>query len=62
MPEVSVNKNSHSRFDKYQIWTARQSLLMESIAQTSGMSKPTDDEFGFRILTPNPRHRVAALL
>jgi hypothetical protein len=38
MPEVSVNKNSYSRFDKYQIWTARQGVLMDSITQTTGMS------------------------
>jgi hypothetical protein len=62
MPEVSVYKNSNSRFDKYQVWTARQGVLMDSIAQTAGMSKSPNNEFGLRILAPNPRHRVAALL
>jgi hypothetical protein len=62
MPEVSVNKNSDSRFNKHQIWTARQGSLMDSEPQTSGMHKPPDDEFGLRIPTPNPGHGVAALL
>ena len=62
MPEVSVNKNSYSRFNEYQIWTARQGVLMDSVTQTAGMSEPPDNEFGFRILIPNPRHRVTALL
>lgn len=62
MPEVSVNKNSYSRFDEYQVWTAWQNVLMDSVTQTAGMGEPPNNEFGLRILAPNPRHRVAALL
>lgn len=62
MPEVSVNKNSDTCFDEDQVWAAGHGALMDSEPQASGMGKSPDNEFGLRIPTPNPGHRVAALL
>lgn len=56
VPKTSVNKNNLVPGSKYQIWTARQILLVEAIAVAEGKHEFADKHLRARVLRAHPRH------
>ena len=60
MPETSMNKNHGAKTGKNHIRLARQSSIMEPIAETECMEHAPDRHFGPGILAPDPGHHAAS--
>ena len=58
MPEAPVNENHGFVFGQYQVGFSGQALIVQPVPEPVGVKKFPDDQFRFRILSPDPGHIV----
>lgn len=61
MPEAAINEYDQLETDKYDIRSAWNSV-MNPISQSHCPQRTTKGDFGLRVLPPDARHAIAALL
>ncbi len=60
VPEAAVNEDYGPMLGKYKVRLSGQPLVMQQIAETSGMDAASDNHFWLRVLAADTGHHTAS--